>query len=129
MQQRVLIELCRISCACAYDRIKCQLISQVSLEIYFDMPNMQLKQRTESQKRYTATHQNHQSLDQDKAVQCQQQNGGNQYRLHWTCTISNGLDRSIVAQKEPSEQSLVCSALLMTTTFQIPGENMNLSKM
>ena len=76
MQQRALTELCHISCVCAYDRTKCQLNPQVSLVIYFSMPNMSLKQRTACPPKHIAMYPIHRYLDQDKAVQCQQQDGG-----------------------------------------------------
>ena len=79
MQQRVSIELSHILCACAYNSTRYQLNSQAFLVIYFGMPNMQLKQRTECPKIHTVIQQNHWYFVQDKEVQCQQQDGGNYY--------------------------------------------------
>ena len=77
MQQRASTKFCHISCVCAYDCTKCQLNSLAFLVIYFGMPNMQLKQQTVCPEKHTVIQQNHWYLVQDKAVQCQQEDGGN----------------------------------------------------
>ena len=47
MLLHVSIELCHTSCACVYDRTRCQPNSQYFLATYYGMPNMKLKQQIE----------------------------------------------------------------------------------
>ena len=96
---------------------------------YLGMPNMQSKQQTECPRKHIVIQQNHQCSDQDKAVQYQQQAGGE--------IVSIALDMhdkhrfgSQYSDPEGTFKTIIgMLGFVDDNNISNTGENMSLSKM